>query len=90
MRRTHNVFPVAIKEFVGRPVQFETGMGADIAVQINFAALADGEDSSVFIIERKTFAAAVRDVVNRAQGLRAQITRPGVALRYAAQAAGVT
>lgn len=89
MCRTHNVFTAAIEKFVGRPVQLETGVGADVAVQINFAALADGEDTGVFI-ERKTLATAVGNIVYGTEGLLGQLTGPDAGLRYAAQAADAT
>jgi len=61
-----DVIAVSIEKAVGHPVEFEPGMGAAIAIEVELAVLAYGENTVEFI-ELKTLCAVVGNVVDGAK-----------------------
>jgi len=71
---TQYVVVVSVEKAVGHPVEFEAGMGAAIAIEVEFTVLAYGENTVKFI-ELKTLCTVDRDVVDGAKQLRVSFFR---------------
>lgn len=68
MGGAENVVAVSIEKAVGHPVEFKASMGAAVAIQVEFAIFAHGENTVEFV-ELKAFCAVNGNIVDGAKVL---------------------